>query len=210
VFPRGKIVQILMRRSREMAKRRFPGAEARAENLDRSPSVEISDNGMNPDQPGIDLEENRRREHPREAFHPPPPAFTAHIQIPPRLYHYQDESISLNYSPRTRNVQLQLPLPIASMNVLSPSKTDRIQPHGRSIPNERETGNAESSGLSLRAINCIENLILRPLADSKYELPNYWDKIVVDLEMTCLRDLQIRLLRVPNVGTLRELNMVTR
>jgi hypothetical protein len=191
-------------RFREMAKRRFSGAEARDENLGRSPSVEILNNEMNPDQPAIDLEEKRRRDHPREAFHSPQPAFAPHIQIPPGLHHYQDESISLNDPPRTRNEQLQLPLPIASMNVLSPSKTDRIQPHGRRIPNEMETRNAESSRLSLQTIKCIEKLILRPLANSKYELPNYWDKIVVGLGMICLRDLQIDLLRVPDVSTLRQ------
>lgn len=186
------------RKKVQMAKRRFPGAEACDEHPGRSPSVEILDNGINPGQPAIDLEENRRMEHPCEAFHPPLPAFTTHVQIPPRLNHYQDESISLNDPSRTRNERLQLPLPIASMNVLSPSKTDRIQPHGRRIPNERGTGNAESSGLSLRAINCIEQFILRPLANSKYELPDYWDKIVDGSGVICLRDLQIDLLRVPD------------
>lgn len=210
MFPRGKIVQILMRRFREMAKRRFAGAEARAENLGRSPSVEILNNGLNPDQTGIDLEEKQRREHGREALHSPPAVFTPHIQIPPRLHHYQDESISLNDPTGIRNEQLQLPLPISSMGLPSPSKTNRTQPHSQRIPNENETGDAESSGLSFRAISYIENLILRPLADSKYELPNYRDKMVVGWGIICLRDLENDLLRIPNVSTLRELNMVTR
>jgi hypothetical protein len=193
-----------------MAKRRFPGSEAFDEKPGRSPSVEILNNGTNPDQPGIDWEENRRRENPREAPYPPLPAFTPHIQIPSRLHNYQDGSMFLNHPPKTRNEQLQLPLPIASMDVPSPTKTNRTQPHGQRIPNENETGDAESSGLSLRAISCVENLILRPLADSRYILPNYRDKIMVGKEIICLRDLENDLLRNPNVSNLPEINIVTR
>jgi hypothetical protein len=203
-----KIVQVLITSFRQMAKRRFPGSEGCNETSDRSPSVENLNNGMNPDQPGNDWEENRRRENPREAPYPPPSAFAPHIQIPSRLHLDQDQSNSLNYPSRTRNEQLQLPLPIASMDVPSSSETNRTQSQGQRIPNENETGNVESSGLSLRAKRCIENLILRPLMDSGYELPNYLDKVVVRLEIICLRDLEADLFQIPNVSSVNKTYIV--
>ena len=96
------------------------------------------------------------------------------------------------------------------MDVPSSSETNRTQSQGQRIPNENETGDAQSSGLSIRAISSIENLILRPLVDSKYELPNYLDKIVVRREIICLRDLENDLLRIPNVSSLIEIYIVTR
>jgi hypothetical protein len=195
---------------RQMAKRRFPGSEACDEKPGRSPPVEILNNGMNPDQPGNHWEENRRRENPREAPYPPHSAFTPHIQIPPRLHLDQAQGNSLNYPSRTGNEQLQLPLPIAPMDIPSSSETNRTQSQGQRIPNESETGDVESSGLSLQAKRCIENLILRPLVDSKYAPSYYLEQIVVRLEIICLRDLETDLLRVPYVSTLSELNMVTR
>jgi hypothetical protein len=198
---------MLMASFRQMAKRRFPGSEACDENPGRSPSVEILNNGMNPDRPGNDWEENRRRENPREAPYPPPPA---HLQIPPRLHNYQEESILLNEPPRKRNEQLQLPLPIPSMDVPSPTKTNRTQPHGHGIPNENETGDAQSSSLSIRAVFSIGDLILRPLADSKYELPNYHYNILFGKEIICLRDLENDLLQIPDVSSLIETYIVTR
>ena len=205
-----KIVQMLMASSRQMAKRRFPGSEACDENPDRSSSVEILNNGMNTEQPGIDWEENRRRENPREAPYPPPSAFTPHLQIPPRLHNYQDESILLNEPPRTLNEQLKLPLPIPSMDVPSPTKTNRTQPNGHRIPNENETRDAQSSSLSSRAKFSIVDLILRPLGDSKYELPDYHYKIWFGKEIICLRDLENDLLQIPDVSSLIETYIVTR
>ena len=191
-----------------MAKRRFPGSEACDEKPGRSPSVETLNNGMKPGQPGNDWEENRRRENPREAPYPPPSAFTPHVQIPPRLHLDQDQSNSLNYPSRTRTEQLQLPLPIASMDVPSSSETNRTQSQGQRIPTENETGDVEPSGLSVRAISNIERLILQPLRSASYELSHYCDKIVFGREIICLRDLEKDLLKVPNVSTLREINMV--
>jgi hypothetical protein len=164
---------MLMTSFRQMAKRRFTGSEPCGEKPGRSPSVEILNNGMNPDRLSIDLEENWRREHRREALHPPP-ASAPHIQIPPQLHHYQVGNISLNDPPRARNEQLQLPLPIASMDIPSPSKTNRTQPHGQGIPNENETGSefqiapiqenqARAPKLSSNAIKSIHKQVLLPL-----------------------------------------------
>ena len=228
-----KIVQILMTRIREMAKRRFCGAEARDENLDRSPSVEILNNGMNPDQPGIDLEEKRRREHPREAFHFPQPAFTPAAVIPqpqePSLVdRYQEkyeillETVAKLQDPKnTENMAL---LRNANEHIKVMVQTTQGSSYGRSISfqdksstapwskdtEQIETGDAESSGPSFRAISNIERLILQPLRCSSYQLSNYCDKIDFGREIICLRDLENDLLQVPNVSPLIETYIVTR
>jgi hypothetical protein len=210
VFFHDELLQMLMTRFRQMAKRRFPGSEARDENPYRSPSVDLLSIGMNADQPGNDLDGNRSRNHPKDAFHPRLPATTTHTQDPKGLLHYRDENSLLCRSLIMRNEHLQFPLPNASMEIPSPSKTNRTQPYSQRIPKINETGDAECSGLSHWAKRNIEKFILHPLVDSKYELPNYLDKIVVRLEIICLRDLETDLLQIPNVSSLIETYIVTR
>ncbi len=62
-------------------------------------------------------------------------------------------------------------------------------------------------GLSFRAISHIKRLIIQPLRYLSEELSDYCDNIVFDPEIICLRDLEKDLLNVPNLSTLRDLNM---